>query len=257
LPGAFAAGAFAAGAFAAGVFAAGAAAGLAGSAQREHGIGRPDEAGVGQAHVAHAQAVAVVEGRHVDHELDGEVHRLRRDLHRAVRRADAAAFDHAGGAADDADRHRAGDLALRIDAEEVDVEHVGAQRVALEIRDHAGLDADLGAVMLQREREQGVEALGRIAGATELAGVDRDRDVVLARAVDDGGELARTTELAHPAFAGRGSHGDSENSVFAHDALHPLVGVFGSRVGATIVGARRRGSRFVPGAREQVAAAIG
>ena len=122
----------------------------------------------------------------------GDVPRRGADLDRVDRRIDETALvDHCLGLALEAHRDGDRDLLVEVDLQEVDVRHIAAHRMALELLDDRRVD-----LAVDGEVEDGVDTGRAGQGVAELAADDRDRDRLHALAVDDGRDVIFTPHAA-------------------------------------------------------------
>ena len=151
---------------------------------------------LGSRDVAQAQHVAELKGADVGGDLLGHVPRQTLDLDVTQVVLDDAAGLHAGRLADlvDLDRHL--DLLVAADRQEVDVDVLAVQVVALDL---TGDGHVLGAVDL--EVEHGRRPMRRVEEVEQVLAGQRDRDRGHAMAVQDAGHEALGAQLAGCALA--------------------------------------------------------
>ena len=155
---------------------------------------------LGQHDVADVLGAADLEVGDVDGEAGGDVARLGVDGEAGEDLVDHAALAADGlGLALEVDRHVDVDGLVEVDADEVDVEHVAAHRVALHVLHQRGR-----ALAVHLEVDDGVEALLGDEGGAQLAPLHGEGDRVGAHAVDDARDLAFVAEAAGGAGALRG-----------------------------------------------------
>ena len=88
--------------------------------------------------------------------------------------------------------------------------------VDLVVAHDAGLGPDRLAVVLERDLVPGVQLAGRVHGLAQDTGVDADRLVLAAGAVDDRGDQALGAQLAGLALAVRMADLDSNFALLVH-----------------------------------------
>src|SRR5262249_10092202 len=160
-----------------------------------------------------------------------------------------AAVAHAGGLAEEVERHVGADCDVAPDADEVDVDEVAPGVVALDLagqREH-GLAVEL-------EVDQGVGAGLARQDVGELPRRDADLERLVAEAVDDGRDLALAAQPARGPGTPFGARNSSEDDV-RHGRKYYRLSPWKISLTLVSLNTARRASATIPAIESTVSAA--